>query len=117
MGARSQSQLPRKEQPVQRERKVVGRFNAKVGRDERTQTANRAIARKQELPLREVVLTLILFAAFCALLYLCLSHVTLDELDEELAAAEVAAAAAAAAPRSKYQHATANSYNGWWSVL
>ena len=64
--------------------------------------------------LREVVLTLILFAAFCALLYLCLSHVTLDELDEELAAAEVAAAAAAAAPRSKYQHATANSYSGWW---
>ena len=100
MGARSQAQLPRKEQPVQRERKVVGRFNAKVGRDERTQTANRAIARKQELPLREVVLSLISFAAFCALLYLYLSHVTLDELDEELAAAEVAAAAAASAPRS-----------------
>jgi len=76
----------------------VGRFNAKVGKVERTEIVNKAIAKKQEFPWQKLVLIMISFSSFCGLLYMYLMYVlSEDEEDAELAALEAVAAAARAA--------------------
>ena len=76
--------------PVADYRHKTGKFQAKQGRAERTETAARAVARKQEpLPMRKVLLWLCVFGLFSGALYLYLAYVLADE-DEELELAESA---------------------------
>jgi len=79
-GGRGRSYDP----PVQDFRKKTGRFNAKVGKTERTETVNRAVARKQDFPVRQVLLSMAIFGAVSAILYAYLSYVLADDdLDDE----------------------------------
>ena len=68
--------------PAQNFRKKTGNFNAKVGKAERTETHNKAIERKQELPVRKIVLSLMIFGAACAILYAYLMYVLADDDDD-----------------------------------
>lgn len=84
--------------PIADFRTKVGRFNAKVGKVERTEIVNKAIAKKQAFPWQNLVLIMISFSSFCGLLYMYLMYVlSEDEDDAELAALEAVAAAARAA--------------------
>lgn len=84
--------------PIADHRKSTGRFQAKVGKTERAETHQRAVARKQDLPLKKIFGGLAAFGIFCAALYAYLAYVVAD--DEE-AAEEAAAFAAAAARRAQ----------------
>ena len=84
--------------PIQDHRKSMGRFHAKVGRTERAETVTRAVARKQDLPLRKIFGGLAAFGLFCAALYAYLAYVVAEDEDE--AAEALAFAAAAAAKRA-----------------
>ena len=81
--------------PAQDMRKNVGRFNAKVGRKELKETEAQAIAKKQEpLDVRPILLYIAIFGAACALLFVYLQWVLLE--DEEPTDEELIAAAASA---------------------
>ncbi len=93
--------------PIADYRTKTGRHQAKIGKVERTETANKAIARKQAFPWQKLVLIMISFSAFCGLLYMYLMYVlSEDEEDEELAALEAAAAAARAAKQASEKATT-----------
>lgn len=85
--------------PIDSFRNKIGKQQAKLGKAERTETQNKAIARKQEFPWQKLVLAMISFSSFCALLYLYLTYVLADDEEdaEEQAAAAAAAVRAAAA--------------------
>ena len=81
--------------PAQDMRKNVGRCNAKVGRKELKETEAQAIAKKQEpLDVRPILLYIARFGAACALLFVYLQWVLLE--DEEPTDEELIAAAASA---------------------
>ena len=63
-------------------RKKTGRVNAKIGKKEIKETMNTAIARKQEFPLRKILLGMVMFGAACAILYAYLTYVLADD-DED----------------------------------
>ena len=67
--------------PVADHRRSIGRQHVKLGKAERTETHDRAIARKQELPVRQGVLIMISFCAACGLLFMYLSWVLQDDED------------------------------------
>ena len=67
--------------PVVDQRRKIGNFKRKLDKKESTEVHNKAVARKQELPVRKFVLGGISFAAACTLLYLYLRWVLED--DEE----------------------------------
>ena len=71
------------EPPAADYRKKVGNFNKKVGKAERAETHERAIARKQEIfPAKKVLLSLIIFGAVCGLLYIYLQYVLAEDDDD-----------------------------------
>jgi hypothetical protein len=69
--------------PIQDFRKKTGNFHRSVGKTERTETANKAIARKQEFPIKQIILGLTAFGAACALLYIYLTWLLADDDVEE----------------------------------
>ena len=73
--------------PIQDFRKRTGNHGAKLGKTERTETHNKAIAKKQDFPLKQVLLGLTSFGAACALLFIYLSWLLADDedLDEAVA--------------------------------
>ena len=82
MGKRdTQSKSP----PVADYRKNTGRHHVKLGKVERDQTHERAIARKQEFPVRKMVLLFISFCAACGLLFMYLQYVLADDDEEDAA--------------------------------
>ena len=81
-----------REPPISDFRQKTGRHQMKLGKQERTETQTKAIARKQQLPVKQILLAMLAFGGICALLYLYLSYV-LDD-DEELEAEDLAADAA-----------------------
>jgi hypothetical protein len=76
-GGRGEARAP----PVQEQRRKIGQFKRKLDKKETTEVHNKAVARKQELPVRKLVLGGISFAAACTLLYMYLSWILLDEED------------------------------------
>ena len=80
--ARADARGNTKAPPIQNHRRSTGQFQAKVGKTERAETVTRAVARKQELPLRKIFTGLALFGAFCAVLYAYLAYVVADDDDE-----------------------------------
>jgi hypothetical protein len=77
-GGRSDSRAP----PVQDQRRKVGQFKQKLDKKESTEVHNKAVARKQSIPVRSFVLGGISVAAACTLLYFYLTWV-LEADDEE----------------------------------
>lgn len=73
-----------REPPAQAFRKNTGQHHGKIGRQERTQTHTRAVARKQNFPVKEVFVGFICFAAVCIALYFYLDLVLNDEEDDEV---------------------------------
>ena len=71
--------------PVADYRKKTGRFTAKLGKTERTATANQAIARKQEFrtEIKQVLLSLAIFGAVCAILFVYLNWLLADDDDDD----------------------------------
>ena len=64
-------------------RHKTGRSQAKQGKTERSDTANRAIARKQEdWQVTRILLWLAVFGLFSAALYIYLAYVVADDDDE-----------------------------------
>ena len=68
--------------PAQDQRRKVGQFKRKIDKKESTDVHNKAIARKQSIPFRSLVLGGISVAAACTLLYFYLTWV-LEADDEE----------------------------------
>ena len=68
--------------PAQDQRRKVGKFKQKLDKKESTDVHNKAIARKQSIPFRSLVLGGISVAAACTLLYFYLTWV-LEADDEE----------------------------------
>ena len=81
MGRDASSRGRMKEPPVHDYRRKTGNHHQKIGRVERSDMQAKAIARRQELPVRNAVLVLISFAAFCSLLYIYLKHIVEEEED------------------------------------
>ena len=76
-GSRSESRAP----PAQEQRRKVGQFKRKLDKKESTDVHNKAVARKQSLPVRSLVLGGISVAAACTLVYFYLTWV-LDADDD-----------------------------------
>lgn len=72
--------------PISDYRHKTGRHQAKLGKPERTETHNKALARRQEFPWRKLVLAMISFSAFCGLLYMYLTYVLADDEEDEVLA-------------------------------
>ena len=79
--------------PPQDFRKNVGRFNAKVGKAERTETQAKSLAKKQgPLPIKPILLYMSIFGIISAILYIILNWILAEDdiSDEELLAAAAA---------------------------
>ena len=69
--------------PIADFRQKTGRHHQKLGKQERTETQTKAIARKQEFPIKQLLLGMLAFGAACALLFAYLSYVLAEEEEEE----------------------------------
>ena len=68
--------------PAQKQRKEVGNFKRKIDKKEATAVHNQAVARKQEFPIKKLLLGFIAFAAASTLLYLYLGYIAAEDEEE-----------------------------------
>lgn len=77
------STMGRNQPPISDFRHKTGRHHVKLGKAERTETQAKALAKKQEFPVRKLMLVLVSFCAFCGSLFMYLNYVLADEDDLE----------------------------------
>ena len=81
--AKGGGQSGRAPPPAQEQRRKVGQFKQKIDKKESTEVHNKAIARKQSIPVGSFVLAGISIAAACTLLYFYLTWVLEGDDEEE----------------------------------